>query len=58
MDARPRRMDGYIRVSQVSGREGASYTSPDHQRERIESWARFQRVELAQVSLGAKFQRR
>ncbi len=51
MDSRPRRMDGYIRVSRVAGREGASYTSPDHQRERIESWAGFQGVEIAHWEL-------
>lgn len=44
---KPRLLDGYIQVSRVAGREGASYISPDHQREHIESWAKFQDVEIA-----------
>lgn len=32
------RLDGYVRVSQVRGREGDSFISPDVQRERIEKW--------------------
>jgi DNA invertase Pin-like site-specific DNA recombinase len=33
------RLDAYIRVSKVAGREGESFISPAVQRERIESWA-------------------
>jgi DNA invertase Pin-like site-specific DNA recombinase len=33
------RLDAYIRVSKVAGREGESFISPQVQRERIESWA-------------------
>jgi site-specific DNA recombinase len=32
-------LDAYIRVSKVAGRSGASFISPDVQRERISSWA-------------------
>lgn len=35
----PRRMDGYVRVSRVGGREGDSFISPQAQRERIEAAA-------------------
>jgi DNA invertase Pin-like site-specific DNA recombinase len=31
-------LDGYIRVSQVAGREGESFISPSVQREQIEAW--------------------
>jgi site-specific DNA recombinase len=31
--------DGYVRVSQVRGREGESFISPAVQRERVEAWA-------------------
>ena len=33
-------LDGYIRVSQVRGREGESFISPDVQREQIEAFAK------------------
>lgn len=33
------KLDAYIRVSKVAGREGESFISPTIQRERIESWA-------------------
>lgn len=33
------RLDGYVRVSRVGGREGEGYISPDVQREAIESYA-------------------
>jgi DNA invertase Pin-like site-specific DNA recombinase len=39
-------MDGYIRVSRVSGREGDSFISPDEQRRKIESWAQLRDVEI------------
>jgi DNA invertase Pin-like site-specific DNA recombinase len=32
-------LDGYIRVSDVNGREGPSYISPDVQRAKIQAWA-------------------
>lgn len=34
------RLDGYIRVSRVGGREGEGYISPDEQRESIAAYAR------------------
>jgi site-specific DNA recombinase len=34
------RLDGYVRVSRVGGREGESFLSPDVQRERIKSFAK------------------
>ena len=40
------RLDGYIRVSKVKGREGASYISPDQQRDQIERWAQLRGVEI------------
>jgi len=42
------RLDGYIRVSQVRGREGASFISPAKQREQIERWAKLRDVEIAE----------
>lgn len=39
-DERALTLDAYIRVSQVRGREGASFISPLQQRERIEAWCR------------------
>jgi hypothetical protein len=32
------RFDGYVRVSQVRGREGPTFISPSVQRERIAAW--------------------
>jgi site-specific DNA recombinase len=32
------RLDGYVRVSQIRGREGDSFISPSVQRERIIAW--------------------
>jgi len=40
-------MDGYIRVSQVRGREGDSFISPEVQRDQIETWARLRNVTIA-----------
>ena len=34
------RLDGYVRVSRVGGREGEGYISPTVQRESIEGYAR------------------
>ncbi len=45
----PRRMDGYVRVSRVAGREGESFISPEVQREKIEAWTKLKGVELAEV---------
>src|SRR5829696_1702294 len=42
------RLGGYIRVSQVHGREGPSFTSPDVQREKIATWARLHGHEIAE----------
>jgi DNA invertase Pin-like site-specific DNA recombinase len=42
-------LDGYIRVSQVAGREGESFISPGVQREQIEGWARAHGATLAHV---------
>lgn len=42
-------MDGYIRVSQVGGREGESFITMKVQREKIEAWAKLHDVEIAQM---------
>ena len=34
----PLRLDGYVRVSDVRGRQGESFISPSVQRERITAW--------------------
>lgn len=44
----PKRMDGYVRVSRVAGREGESYASPKIQREAIERWAAFRKIEIVE----------
>lgn len=41
------KLDGYIRVSRVRGREGESFISPDIQRRDIERWATLRDVEIA-----------
>jgi DNA invertase Pin-like site-specific DNA recombinase len=41
------KLDGYIRVSSVRGREGESFISPDVQREQIATWARLRNVKIA-----------
>jgi hypothetical protein len=33
------RLDGYVRVSRVGGREGESFISPEVQRDRIAAYA-------------------
>jgi len=43
---KPRRMDGYVRVSRRMGREGPGYISPDVQREAIQRWAEYRGVEI------------
>jgi DNA invertase Pin-like site-specific DNA recombinase len=45
----PATMDGYIRVSRVSGRTGESYISPKVQRDKITGWAKLHDVRLGQV---------
>ena len=40
--AAPKRLDAYIRVSAVRGREGESFTSPEDQERRIRAWAESQ----------------
>ncbi len=42
-------MDGYIRVSRVSGRTGDSYISPKVQRDKITGWTKLHDVTLGQV---------
>lgn len=39
-------MDGYIRVSRVSGRKGESFISPSEQRKKIEGWGQLRDVEI------------
>lgn len=46
MSSTPQRLDGYIRVSRRNGRDGATYMSPDLQREAIERWAAYKGVEI------------
>lgn len=43
------RVDGYVRVSRVAGREGDSFISPDVQREQIEAWVAMADAELREV---------
>ena len=45
--AKPKRLDAYIRVSRVGGREGDSFQSPAQQRSAIEQWAKLRGVEIA-----------
>jgi site-specific DNA recombinase len=40
------KMDGYVRVSRVAGREGESFIAPEVQRRKIEEWARLHEVEV------------
>ncbi len=40
------RLDGYVRVSRVAGRDGPSYISPSVQREAIERWASYKTVQI------------
>ena len=42
------RLDGYIRVSQVGGRAGENFISPDTQRDKINDWARFKGHEVVE----------
>ena len=42
-------VDGYIRVSQVSGRSGARFISPLVQREQIEGWAKLNGALIGEV---------
>lgn len=48
MLAKGARIDGYIRVSRVGGREGDSFISPDVQRQQIERWAQLRGVTIAE----------
>jgi DNA invertase Pin-like site-specific DNA recombinase len=41
-----KRLDGYIRVSSIAGREGESFISPDLQREKIAAWAKAHDAEI------------
>lgn len=40
------RVDGYVRVSRVAGREGDAFISPEVQREQIEAWAKLRRATI------------
>jgi site-specific DNA recombinase len=56
------RLDGYIRVSRVAGREGESFISPAVQRETIENYARLHKHEIVRWwtdldQTGAKLER-
>jgi DNA invertase Pin-like site-specific DNA recombinase len=42
-------LDGYIRVSQVGGREGERFISPSVQREQIVSWVRAHQAQMGEV---------
>ncbi len=42
-------VDGYVRVSQVAGRDGESFISPSLQREQIEGWAAKRGAPVAHV---------
>jgi site-specific DNA recombinase len=42
----PLKLDAYVRVSKVAGRNGESFISPTVQRERIEAWAQLHGTEL------------
>lgn len=42
-------VDGYVRVSQVAGRKGASFISPSVQREQIEGWAKLHGALVGEV---------
>jgi len=42
-------IDGYVRVSQVRGRDGDSFISPDQQEDRIRSWASARDFEVGEV---------
>lgn len=43
------KVDGYIRVSRIAGREGDSFISPSEQRNRIAAWAKSRGVRISQV---------
>jgi site-specific DNA recombinase len=45
---KPRKLDAYIRVSRVGGREGDSYITKAQQRDAIERWCGLQGYEVAQ----------
>jgi site-specific DNA recombinase len=46
--SKPRKADGYIRVSRRAGREGESFIAPDVQRQKIADWAKLHEVEIVQ----------
>lgn len=43
------KLDGYVRVSKVGGREGERFISPSAQREQIHGWAKLHGHEIASV---------
>jgi DNA invertase Pin-like site-specific DNA recombinase len=46
--SKPRKADGYIRVSRRAGREGESFIAPEVQRKKIADWAKLHEVEIVQ----------
>lgn len=46
MPEKPEKMDGYVRVSRVGGREGPGYIAPSVQRELIERWAEYRKISI------------
>ena len=45
---KPRRLDAYVRVSEVRGRAGETFISPDTQKDKIRDWARYKGHEIAE----------
>lgn len=45
-EPKPRRMDGYVRVSRRMGREGPGYISPTVQREAVQRWADYRAIDI------------
>jgi DNA invertase Pin-like site-specific DNA recombinase len=46
LSPQPGKVDGYVRVSRVAGREGESFISPEVQRKKIQAWAELHGVEV------------
>jgi DNA invertase Pin-like site-specific DNA recombinase len=42
------KLDGYLRVSRLAGREGDSFISPEVQREKIEAWAKLHDAQIVE----------
>jgi DNA invertase Pin-like site-specific DNA recombinase len=43
---RPVKVDGYVRVYRVAGREGESFISPEVQRKKIQAWVELHGVQI------------